>query len=232
MNELTRKLTTRLHPQAALIAYSTQNNVPNKNYFLELRAIDEEGRMGEAQPVTCDFLNEIAHDYIESFGSIPHGAIPQNMLYADVRRGSERYVWYNPPQRRIMYFKEFLQIENAEYNLPGVIYEVQNNRLNIYAYKGTEPPTPETELFRALFFNVTVAAVCLGSAKADMPKDATFENLTTYWERRFWLSEFTHLGGGNPTRSNLVLVTKAAHNAPFDTEELIPLKMKLQKLLR
>ena len=233
MNELTRNLTTRLYPQAALIAYSTQNDRQNKHYFLELRAIDEEGRMGEAQPVTCEFMNEIAHNYIESRSSIPHGAIPPNMLYADVRKGCERYVWYNLPQRRMMYFNAGLQIKNAEYDMPGVVYEVRNDGLNIYAYKGTEPPTSETELFRAPFFNVTGASVCLGSAKVEMPKEITFADLTACWEKRFWLSEFSHLGGGgNPTHSNLVLVTKAARNAPFDPEELISMKLQLKKLLR
>jgi len=32
MNELTRNLTTRLYPQAALIVYSTRNDQQNKNY--------------------------------------------------------------------------------------------------------------------------------------------------------------------------------------------------------
>lgn len=234
MNELTRNLTTRLYPRAALIAYATQDNgQQNKNYFLELRAIDEEGRMGEARPVTCEFMNEIAYNYIESRGSIPHGAIPPNMLYADVRKGCERYVWYNLPQRRRMYFKEALKIESAEYNVPGVVYEVRNDGLNIYAYKGAEPPTAETELFRAPFFNVTGASVCLGSAKVEIPNEITYADLTACWERRFWLSEFSHLGGGgNPTRSNLVLVTKAAQKAPFDPEELISMKLQLKKLLR
>ena len=37
---------------------------------------------------------------------------------------------------------------------------------------------------------------------------------------------------GNPTRSNLVLVTKAARNKPFDLKELKPLNnMKLKDIL-
>lgn len=54
-----------------------------------------------------------------------------------------------------------------------------------------------------------------------------------YWEKKFWLTEFSHLGGnGNPTRSNLVLVTKAARNKPFDLKELKPLNnMKLKDIL-
>lgn len=232
MNELTRRLTARLQPRAALIAYSTNEDRLEPNYFLELRAIDDKGVMGEARPVTCEFMNELTRNYTEIHGGIPHGAIPKNMLYADVRKGSERYVWYNLPQRRMMYFKESLKIENAEYDMPGVVYLVANSKLNIYAYKGAAPPTPDTELFCAPFFNVTGADVCLGSAKAEMPPEVTFRQLTECWERCFWLSEFSHLGGGkNPTRSNLVLVTKAAQTAPFDSDELIPMNMKLKKLL-
>lgn len=234
MNELTRKLTALLHPRAALIAYSTGDDGMEKNYFLELREIDDEGRMGEARPVTYDFMNDISRNYTEAHNGVPYGVVPPNLLYADSRRGSGRYVWYDLPQRRMMYFNESLQIENARYNLPGVIYEVRSNCLNIYAYKGSEAPTARTELFRAPFFNVSGASVCLGTAmQTKMPNDVDFAQFMACWERRFWLSEFIHLGdGGNPTRSNLVLVTKAARNTPFNEEELISMKKNLQTLLR
>ena len=97
-----------------------------------------------------------------------------------------------------MFFKESLKVENAEYNLPGIIYETQGNGLNVYAYKDKEP-TEKTELYAAPFFNVTGANVCLGSAKIEKPKDLTYANLLEYWEKKFWLTEFSHLGsGGNP----------------------------------
>ncbi len=133
----------------------------------------------------------------------------------------------------MMFFKESLHIENAEYNLPGVIYEVRDERMNIYAYIDKELK-PETELYAAPFFNVTGASVCLGSAKIDKPTEITYDKLLEYWEKKFWLTEFSHLGGnGNPTKSNLVLVTKAAKDAPFNLEELKPLKnLKLKDILR
>ena len=81
---------------------------------------------------------------------------------------------------------------------------------------------------------MTGASVCLGSAKIEKPKYLTYTNLLEYWEKKFWLTEFSHLGGaGNPTRSNLVLVTKAAKDKPFDPNELKPLNnMKLQDILK
>lgn len=79
---------------------------------------------------------------------------------------------------------------------------------------------------------MTGADVCLGSAKIEKPKDQTYTNLLEYWEKKFWLTEFTRLGGGgNPTKSNLVLVTKAAKEKPFALDELKPLnKLKLKDI--
>ena len=174
-NELTRKLRTLLNPRAALIVYAQENNshrVNDNSYFIEVRDIDESGRMGEGRPVTVEFMNELVRGYSESHSTTPHGRIPSNLLWCDPRKGSEKYIWYNPPQKRMMFFKEALKIENAEYHLPGIIYEAGESRLNVYAYKDTEL-TDKTELFAAPFFNVTGTSVCLGSAKIEKPKDLT-----------------------------------------------------------
>ncbi len=235
-NELTRKLRTLLHPRAALIAYAGEDDghyACDKTCFLEVRDIDESGMMGEGRPVTVEFMNELVRGYSERHSATPYGKIPSNLLWCDPRKGSEKYIWYNPPRKRMMFFKEALKIEDAEYHLPGIIYAAGESRLNVYAYKDREL-TGETELYAAPFFNVTGASVCLGSAKIEKPKDLTYANLLEYWERKFWLTEFSHLGAlGNPTGSNLVLVTKAAKDRPFNLEELKPLdKMKLKDILK
>lgn len=228
-NKFTREFSEMLVPQAALIAYRSEDG---GQYFLELRKIGENGRMGEGRPVTYEFMNEITRNYSETQGGTPHGVIPENLLYCDTRKGSEKYIWYNPPRKRMMYFKDSLKIENAEYNLPGVIYAAKGEALDIYAYKGGIPDE-KTELFEAPFFNVTRSGVCLGSVKIEKPGNPTYDRLLEYWEKKFWLTEFSHLGGnGNPTKSNLVLVTKAARNAPFNLDELKPLKLTLKDLMQ
>ena len=132
-----------------------------------------------------------------------------------------------------MYFVGNLGIENAEYNLPGVIYEAGEHGMNIYAYKDKELKE-DSALYAAPFFNVTRTSVCLGSAKIVRPNDLTYANLLEYWEKKFWLTEFSHLGGnGNPTKSNLVLVTKAARDRDFNLNELKPLNnLKLKDILK
>ena len=53
-NELTRKIKTPLNPKAALIAYASEND---RNFFLEIREIDDRGNMTEGRPVTLEFMN-------------------------------------------------------------------------------------------------------------------------------------------------------------------------------
>ena len=64
------------------------------------------------------------------------------------------------------------------------------------------------------------------------PENMTFSKLLEHWEKRFWLSEFSHLGGSrNPTESNLVSVTEKARTNPFDYNELKPMDRQLKDLL-
>ena len=135
-NELTRTLKTQLIPKAALIAYASEDD---KNFFLEIRDINDRGNMAEGRPITQEFMNELVKGYSERHSSTPYGKVPSNLIYCDSRKGSERYVWYNPPHKRMMFFSSDLKIENAEYNLPGVIYEAGEHGMRIYAYKDDMP---------------------------------------------------------------------------------------------
>ena len=68
--------------------------------------------------------------------------------------------------------------------------------------------------------------------KKSNTQDVVEQSLTEYWEKRFWLSEFSHLGGSrNPTGSNLVSVTEKARANPFDENELKPMNKQLKDLL-
>lgn len=231
MNGLTRKIHETFRPKAALIAYECGEGY-DKNSYLELRPIDGNGRMGAAVPVSYDFMNALVDNYSADACGTPHGMVPENMLWCDTRRGHERYVWWNAPCRRRMFFKDSLNIADGEFGVPGVVYDVKADGLSVYAFKGVRPGMDD-ELYRAPFFNVTAASVCLGNAPLNLPPDPSFACLIECWERRFWMSEFSHLGGGrNPTRSNLVIVTENARSRPFDYDELIPMNIKLKDLLK
>ncbi len=231
MNEMTQQFTNPMQPRAALIAYECENDNRDSDYYLELRTIDRQGRMAEGMPVTHEFINAIVQGYSTVQTGIAHGAVPPNMLYCDVRPGRERYVWFNPPGRRTMYFTSALNIPDGEYHVPGVVYHVKDEKLMIYAYTGNSP-SPDSVLYEAPFFNIYGYGVCMGSAKLDKPEDPSHKQMLEYWEKKFWNSKFSHLGAGNPVDGNLVLLTKKAKNAPFPENKLKPLKIILKDLLK
>lgn len=229
---MTTLLRSKMIPRAALIAYTLDDEKGREQYHVEARPIGDDGMMGEAIPVTYDFLMELASNFSSIHSDVARGRLPGNLLYADTRQGMQKYIWYDPPGHRMMYFSKGLSIDDAEYNIPGVIYVAEGDKLSVYSYKGRKP-TPETELCLAPFFNVTGASVCLGSAKIEKPSNPTFDQTLEYWERRFWLTEFSHLGGGmNPTKRNLVLVTKETRDKDFPLSELKKTDKKLKDLLK
>ncbi|MCD8269899.1 MAG: prokaryotic E2 ligase family D protein [Parabacteroides sp.] len=232
MNELTKHLQEVLEPKAALIAYRYESNSysDRQKYYLELRPVNKEGKMDAAVPVSHEFVNMLTENYSVDMTAMPYGKIPPNLLWCNSRKGHEKYVWYNPPGRRRMFFRESLNIENGEFNLPGIIYVAEKDRLSVHAFKG-EVPEEADRLYLTPYFNVTKGSVCLGSSSLPVPQNPTFSGWMEYWEKRFWMSEFSHLGeGGNPTKSNLVLVTENARNKPFDYGELKPSDKRLKDL--
>ena len=231
MNELTREMQEIMVPKAALIAYSSHHEgYSRESYYLELHPIDRNGRMRAAIPVTYGFVNALLESFSVEIAGTPHGRIPGNLLWCDTRKGNEKYVWYNSPARRHMFFHEQLNIEEGDFNIPGIIYKVQADRLDVFAFKG-DMPDEKSELYLAPYFNVTGSAVCLGSSRLEKPQNPSFAEWLAYWEKLFWMSEFSHLGtNGNPTRSNLVLVMENARNHPFDHEELVPMNIKLKDI--
>ena len=196
MNELTKQLQEIMVPKAALIAYEYQEgHYASGSHYLELRPINKKGRMEAGIPVTYEFMDSLVESYSDGNRRIPHGWLPPNMLWCDTRRGHESYVWYNPPGKRRMFFKNDLNIGDGMFHVPGVIYIIKNERMDIFAYKGKKPDG-RTPLYLAPFFNVTGGNVCLGNSTLEKPESLDFHTLLEYWEKRFWLSEFSHLGGG------------------------------------
>lgn len=211
-------------PVIAFVAYRDQAG----GYYIESHDIDDKGRLRAGIPLSKECVGELAAGFSSEQGRLPCGRIPSTLLYADARAGRERYVWYNPPGRRMMYFTKNIPLEDGLYQVPGVVYAVQGESLNIYAFKGKRPGD---KLYRAPFFNVTDGHVCLGNAKADYPENPDYDALTAYWEKRFWGSEFSHLGGGsNPIKGNLALAT-THWKERFDYGLLLPAGLSLEKLL-
>lgn len=230
MNNLTTTLNNVFSPQMAIIVYSGSDN---SGVYLEQRDIVE-GKMCAGRPLSKKCITDIIKTIAEDSDNIAigyHGIIPENLLYADTTTGKFRLVWYNPPQKRKMYFIKELGIPDGEVLMPGILYSVSDNQLYVYAFKGK---TPKDKLFQAPFFNVNNHSVCLGSAKAKKPVNLTYIEAMEYWETMFWTSEFSHLYGDNPIDGNLAVVTKNCikKDEPFPTKLLKLSKIRLKDILK
>lgn len=223
--EILEESTKSFHPFMAMVAYKNKNN----EVYIESHNINEKGRMLAGVPLSKACITELAGSFSQEQSITPHGKLPPNMLYFDNRIGYRKYIWYNPPGKQTMFFAKSLNIPNGEYYIPGMIYVASGDGLDLYAFKRK---TPKDKLYKAPFFNTTNGQVCLGSAKIDYPENPSFYELIAYWEKKFWGTVFTHLGGNtNPTKGNLSIVTKNWKEA-FDYEELLETDKTLNDILQ
>lgn len=229
-NALTNEILTLMEPRVALIVYEHKGEYGDQKHYTELRHIDQKGQMGVGMPVTYELMREISESFAGVNSTTPWGEIPSNMIYSDTRKGYEKYIWYNLPRKRLMFFSENLNIPDGEYYVPGVIYEATQSSLKIYAFTD-DKPGPDTKLYNGPFFNTTGGNVCLGSSNIRKPESPSYQKFIKFWEDRFWMTKFSHLGSnGSPTKSNLVAVTMEAADKPFDHNELCSAGKKLKEL--
>lgn len=215
-------------PKAVLVAYANDSH----DYFLETRSILKDGTMGVGKPVTRRFLNGMLSRFSVTYAQTPMGRMPANLLYADTRPGNERYVWWEPAQKRHQAFAKGLAIPDGEYPMPAVVYMVRNDDLYVYAIKDRKPKDG-TRLHRGPFFNYYEdGRVCLGDAKVELPNPLTWDALLQSWQRLFWNSVNVHLMNyGNPVKGNLTSVLKEHRDRDaFDNSLLVPIKKCISDL--
>lgn len=229
MNNLVNKFSAKLAPEMAIIVYKEQND---NEIYLERRNIVK-GKMMAGVPLSEECIRSIAELTDRTSHKELHGIIPSNFLYADSRKGFEKYVWYQKEQKRMHFYSAKLDIPNGEMYTPSLLYVVRGNMLSLYAFRG-ETINMNTKLYRAPYFNVSDSSVCLGSARLPEIQELTYTNLIEHWEKMFWLSEFDHILGGNPIKSNLSVLSKQLMKTgkTFPYKELIPLSKTLKDIIK
>ena len=148
---ITDTLDCEYRPEAALVVYK-KHGYRDSEYYLETRPVRADGILGAGKPVSREFIRKIAMSFRADGEMSPHGTMPRNMLHADPRLGSERFVWWNPPGKRELFFLEGLGLDDTVYNMPGTVFLVTGKTLTVYAFKGARP-SGKTPLLRGPFFN-------------------------------------------------------------------------------
>lgn len=227
INAMTADVMKELIPAMAIIVYNNEDS-----YYLERRDIVN-GKMVAGIPLSEECLIEIINDISTTDYKSSYGNTPKELLYVDLRTGSEKCIWYRRPEKRRLYFGKDVGLSEGEMLVPGLVYAVTcNSTLSVYAYKGKEP---KNKLYKAPFFNIyDDGKVCLGNAKCTQPEIYTFENVMKYWEHLFWKSEFVHILGSNPIKGDLTQITRVCieSQAPFPEDVLIESKIKLKNLFQ
>lgn len=204
-------------PKAALVVFENQNDK-----FIELRPIRKDGSMGAAKGISNEFVQNLLASFSKEYRSIPHGTIPENLLYCDTRQGQETYVWYNPPMKRNRFFDSRLGLEDGIYHVPGTIYAVRDKTLSVFCFAGKKAKM-DSQLLGVPYFHVYQDGhVCMGSAKAEIPETdkLSYQDVLLAWERAFWNSVDSHTNGSPSTRGNLIETIKKYKDTPFNTKEL------------
>lgn len=205
MNDLTEKLVVDYVPKLAIVVYEMPDS--NSDYYLESHVINEKGQLLEGRALQQETIENIVEFFYKESKTKAEisGIIPAVMLQYRPENSGYKMAWYRPAEKRNLFFSENLHIQSGMAWVPAMLYVTDGHDLSVYALGSDERPEAETPLFRAPFHNVS-DSVCLGSAKVAKPTTKTYENLMKYWEDLFWLSEFTHIGGGSPTVSNLNMI--------------------------
>jgi PRTRC genetic system protein B len=243
MNDITENLVKNYIPKLAIVVYTPTNSDREWNEcYLESHAISE-GKLMAGKPLKADTIEAMVDVFFDEQQNRAKvgGYIPENLLFfTSLPGGHYKIVWYTPAQRKYLHFVDALKIPSGEAWVPPMVWEASRKSLSVYALAIDVRPDPETELCKAPFHNVGMGGiVCLGSAKVSKPTDRTYESVMKYWEDMFWLSEFTHLQGGDSiTRTNVNMLWKKLikdKTLKWDTmNELMPIgnQFKLKKILK
>jgi len=116
------------------------------------------------------------------------GLLPESILAT----GVDHMVWWVKPALREMWFscKELGGERHALVPNPGLVMITCQSGWHVFALKGKDRPTSDTQLYQAPYFNVwRDGKICTGTART--PKGAKRKQPTA-WEDAFFGSYFTH----------------------------------------
>lgn len=117
--------------------------------------------------------------------------IPEALLASS----SAGMVWWRRPSSARVWFNTRIKDDGLDGRTgvtpqPALVFAVCGGSWLVFAVKGGERPTQDTELFQAPYFNVyETGSICVGNAA--IPKGATPDTIPGY-ESAFFDSRFTH----------------------------------------
>lgn len=178
---------THYQPLYALVVYGSGKN--GKGGFLTTHQIEQSNGgpvMGPGVLASKDALKSLVKKLNPRTKNRPELLHPRTLA-----KGDGYHLWWLPPGHRMVWFNaEEIGKRNGVTPHPGLVFMVSDDGWQVFAVKGRDRPTADTELFIAPYLNVWMGGkICVGSANTPKGKAATQPEA---WEAPFFESEFTH----------------------------------------
>ncbi len=174
---------------------SSYDGFPYRHPFVTLHEVIHEGvdaRLGPGHLVTPQILTQLMRGLGQS---IPPEILPERVLVRTVNT----IVWWMPAAQAVMFFSDrggdatLKKLNGKKYPHPPLLFKVSGSNLWIRALGANQRPTGESPLYIAPYWNCyDNGSVCTGTMKIPSEKSV---NAIEDWERSFFRSEFTHVGG-------------------------------------
>lgn len=192
---------------------------------------------GAGRAVSLDDLNNLGKEF-NNVQDIPtlktKSLIPATVMFYKGNQRNYEIIWYKPPGQHHMQFKLGLAIKTGVYLMPGFVFKAERKSLQVYAYKGSEAPNAETELYAPPVFNTSMEGnVCTGNIKISPNKNFVEDNIKE-WEKGFFASVFTHVGDTSIKKGmniNDLYKKMKGKTTGFPESVLIKLKKKVESLI-
>ena len=238
MNNVTQEYEQVYIPKKALVIYQTLTHEPDT--FVEAYDMDKCGSLINAHPLSVRESTALAESLassreLRSNHLQSRNLIPDKLLF--ILTGLSGYaVWYTPPQKVYLYFKEELSIASGETAIPALVWKADKEHLSIYAMKGSDRPQPETSLWHAPFFNIyDTGKVCMGTVEVDAGNSSCLEDFISHWEKNFFNSYFSHsISDHQAVKGNIVQLWQqlAGGNTKFPDKVLKSFGKSLKDILQ
>lgn len=227
-------------PTTAIIIYKAEGSRNNADhneapdFYLESRVIEGCEIAPVGKPLKRSQMIGIAQAYANDMPMFFSGTIPSNVLHLSTQIGVESLTWFQPPQKRPMFFSEEMGIPDGQAWQPPLLFHAAGRSISVFAMDCATRPEPKTKLFRAPYFNTGGDGhVCMGSAKLPKLSGQSYEDVINKHENVFWKSRFSHLHYGQPTKSNATTLWRELIGTEdeFPLDQLIPSSYTLNQII-
>lgn len=152
----------------------------------------EDGELGPANNLTMDSIKHVFLRNLKRKSDMLigwKGIIPSNVLAFD--QLSKSIMFYTEPGYRQMFFSKELDVPNAHYKQPFLLWKYEDGKVYVFALK-TKPKDEDAILYQAPFMNVSGnGGVCMGNVSFGN-EEKYFDDLMEDIVEKFYNSYFTH----------------------------------------